>query len=422
MKRNLTIIIIIGLLGFGDTVKALWQRMAGPDTSLAVFAIANLGANLFAATSPSGKFHSGATGMYRSNDFGASWTRIVTGLPAHQGFYHLTTRAGLDLLADEYDSIFRSSDNGDHWAPANHGIVSNIITGITSIGSAVLAACASSSHYEGGWIFRSTDRGVSWTQVYGPGNCPMVLTTIGSSVFAGTSYGHSTGFFRSIDSGVTWTEKMRVPNPEFSATAFGQRGSEIFFGSDNRFASPHDSVVYTSDDDGYYWSPAVLGLPSKTSVNAFATWGREIFAGTTHGVFQYRAGTRTWIPVSVGLRDSDISSLVILGDYLFAGTSSDGVYRRPLSEMPGMNEVSTHAAANNSVRIFPNPTTGLVTLDCSAKITQLQVSNLLGQSVIEQSNPGTSNFTIDISKLSAGTYFAKLTMPGALVVKKIVRE
>ena len=58
--------------------------------------------------------------------------------------------------------------------------------------------------------------------------------------------------------------------------------------------------------------------------------------------------------------------------------------------------------------IYPNPTANILNLDAATPISNVEIVNVLGQVLIfESSNSTISN--IDISTLSIGTYFIKVT-------------
>jgi len=48
--------------------------------------------------------------------------------------------------------------------------------------------------------------------------------------------------------------------------------------------------------------------------------------------------------------------------------------------------------------------------------------NVLGETVNEFANPGATDFTIDLSKLPPGTYFARFSGEGEVVTRKIIKE
>ena len=70
---------------------------------------------------------------------------------------------------------------------------------------------------------------------------------------------------------------------------------------------------------------------------------------------------------------------------------------------------------------FPNPTNGLVSLRAQNTIQNVSVVNMLGQEVMRTTPNSTSN-DLDITALSAGTYFVKVTIENVSKTIKIIRN
>ena len=90
---------------------------------------------------------------------------------------------------------------------------------------------------------------------------------------------------------------------------------------------------------------------------------------------------------------------------------------------PPVNVVETHC--NASLRVYPNPTTGQLTIECRDVINHVstvEIYNVVGQNVGAGFNPAPTNakngITIDISHLSAGMYFLKIGNNTARFVKE----
>ena len=62
--------------------------------------------------------------LFRTHDFGRTWTKIVTGIPAND-YTHVVredpTRRGL-LYAGTQHGFYVSLDDGDHWQPLKNGL------------------------------------------------------------------------------------------------------------------------------------------------------------------------------------------------------------------------------------------------------------------------------------------------------------
>ena len=72
-------------------------------------------------------------------------------------------------------------------------------------------------------------------------------------------------------------------------------------------------------------------------------------------------------------------------------------------------------------KLFPNPTSGEVTIDCDKVINQIDIMNYMGQ-VVYSSDVNATTIKTDISQLSAGTYFVRIkTEVGTQTNKLIVK-
>ena len=84
-----------------------------------------------------------------------------------------------------------------------------------------------------------------------------------------------------------------------------------------------------------------------------------------------------------------------------------------VSETPnGIKEVS------NSFAIHPNPAKEMITLTGVKNINTIEVLNFLGQVVISQFNTN----TVDVSQLTNGVYFVRMTSDSGISVKKFVKQ
>jgi hypothetical protein len=73
---------------------------------------------------------------------------------------------------------------------------------------------------------------------------------------------------------------------------------------------------------------------------------------------------------------------------------------------------------SNNLHIYPNPTTGDLFISSNIKINNISVYNIIGKEVI--SDAKTNNNLLDISQLSNGVYFIKISVNNTTVTKKIV--
>jgi len=110
-------------------------------------------------------------------------------------------------------------------------------------------------------------------------------------------------------------------------------------------------------------------------------------------------------------------------DSLYAYADNfDVIYKTTTGGVGSFDGVS--AQASNSGPITVEGFGGLFNVhDASLSTHKVIVFNLLGERVLEVANPRASEFTLDLSMLPAGIYFARFEMAGGAVeMRKIVVE
>ncbi|MBI2571152.1 MAG: hypothetical protein HYV63_29450 [Candidatus Schekmanbacteria bacterium] len=223
---------------------------------------------------------------YRSTDNGQSWTFLAT---RNSTFVSPTGQ----LFIAAYDTIATSADGGTTWVPvattpAPCGEFDRSGTGTLH------AAC--------GDIFRSTDSGITWQDVYQDPSSYYSFREIvadpstGSVALAQTS----TTMFRSKDDGLTWNEV--IGGAVLRDVTFFRDGHTVV-------ASRYAEGVYQSSDAGMTWSLVVAALaPSDlyrhpNTDELFALIGGSIHASGDQG--------RSWHPYPSGPPTTDVISLGI---------------------------------------------------------------------------------------------------------------
>ncbi|HUI65029.1 MAG TPA: T9SS type A sorting domain-containing protein, partial [Bacteroidota bacterium] len=150
------------------------------------------------------------------------------------------------------------------------------------------------------------------------------IAVSGNNLVASTSYG---GIFLSTDSGTSWTGGDTGLVDQFGQTpgvsAFAVSGSSLFAGT-------YVSGVFLSTNDGTSWTAVNSGL-TDSHVTTLVLSGTSLFAGTGSGVFRSTDRGANWTVVSSGLPKTDFNSevlaLAVSGTNLFAGTRGYGIFR-----------------------------------------------------------------------------------------------
>jgi photosystem II stability/assembly factor-like uncharacterized protein len=305
-------------------------------------------------------------GIFRTANNGTSWQPVnngfSTGIFEYQFKVGGFARLGNKLFATINDTIFVTTDLGEHWTISNSGInggTDRIVAAGNTLYVAVLAATWS--------VYKSINSGVTWLAT-GPGlpgsEAPFELVAIGTEVYAGLGYYGSV--YRTINSGASW-QPSNIGLPNLDIKSLFVSGNDIFS------ASLSNPGVHKSTDGGYTWVPSGKGLPGdfkiakaftknsnylfvgmefygvyrsadnganwQAAANGLTTYGvfinclatnvKYVFAGTYDGVFRSKDNGNNWKPASPIASNArpEITAIIVLNGYVFAATPVNGIFR-----------------------------------------------------------------------------------------------
>lgn len=231
--------------------------------------------------------------IYASSDNGITWSNEGMSWPENDSDHaeDINCFCVLDgnMFAGTYHGVFVSTDEGSTWHADNAGLPiiytghPPTITDIVVVGGNLFASSG------GPGIYRSTNAGVTWTQVDSIGGSFHCLATIGSEVFA---------------------------------SAFNDEGKTLTGG------------VFVSRDSGKSWQRADADLPDH-GIGSICASGSSLFVGAETAIFYSADLGTTWAKISNAVPFSGATSTVWSDEtYLFTN-SGGGVWRFPLFLLPG---------------------------------------------------------------------------------------
>lgn len=144
------------------------------------------------------------------------------------------------------------------------------------------------------------------------------LTSAGNDLVYAGSFG--LGLFRSEDRGATWTKSGQGVTDPFILTLTTGKDGAIYAGT-------FRGGVFRSRDRGKSWQAINSGL-KRQEIKALLAVGDAVYAGTSDGVYRLNAANDRWSVVTTGLDDILVHALALSSDgTLFAGTSGKGILR-----------------------------------------------------------------------------------------------
>ncbi|MEO6902643.1 MAG: T9SS type A sorting domain-containing protein [Bacteroidia bacterium] len=121
-------------------------------------------------------------------------------------------------------------------------------------------------------------------------------------------------------------------------------------------------------------------------------------------------------------KTEDISSLVE-GKYTVTVTDKYcGIAKLTIDVSVGSTGIEE--VANQIAAIYPNPTTGQLTVTTNALLNKatIQVTNGLGETVVEKKQYSGNSLMLDISAIKPGVYFIQINNEGNISRKKILKN
>jgi photosystem II stability/assembly factor-like uncharacterized protein len=154
-----------------------------------------------------------------------------------------------------------------------------------------------------------------WIKTSAPYNVYYCFAVSEANLFTGTNYG---GVFLSTNRGTSWIA-INSGLTSLHVYSLAVSDTNIFAGTGDFIVSGHG--VFLSTNNGTIWNMVNSGLPTNDWIKAFATSGKELFAGTSdRGVFLSTNNGTSWNAVNTGLSYLEIMGLGVFDTNLFAGT------------------------------------------------------------------------------------------------------
>lgn len=237
-------------------------------------------------------------GVFKSTNAGATWDPANNGLPL-SGSNIFAQSIGYDgawLYCGTESGIYRSNDGGANWTIANTGAPaatsSNYPNKIYHVpGSTTALAIYSAMISSGGGVYRTTDGGASWFSGNGGLSTNMIVyqvAMINSVLYAATS----TGIMVSTNLAVNWSPLHANSNFQ----TFGIQGNG------NRLVVVSTFGFRYSEDGGASWTNAP-GVTAPTKGELIRYDGKFwSFAGsTTSSVYRSIDNGTSWTAYTTGL-------------------------------------------------------------------------------------------------------------------------
>lgn len=305
-------LILFSIFFLYNVAFSQWQECNNGLTNQSVYSLGVLNGKIFVGTD---------VGIFVSSDGGSNWTACNNGITTPKRTTSIKV-FGNKIFAGVNGNLYLSEDNGSTWVNKSNGLSVDdreIYLDITQ-NKMFLGKYAVGMYY-------SEDFGNTWIAKNNnlTKNSIFAVAIQGNNVFCGTN---SSGIFLLEESLGYWTNVLT----NSSILTFLCMDYGIFAGS-------YGGGVYFSSNGGKKWFAKNEGIPWNTKVYSYLSEGNYIFTGSEKGVYVSDDKGDFWkrmsdgIPTKANYMDNNVQALAVVGDNIFAGTFSGGVYKAKLTDV-----------------------------------------------------------------------------------------
>ena len=352
-------------------------------------------------------------GVYRSQNNGHTWVQTSLNNVTVLSLY---ANGSLILAGSRYNGLYRSTDYGTTWNITS--LKWKDVHAIVFIDDTLYAGV----DHTGG-LFKSTNSGQNWIQLGNLGSDIKAIVKKDNIIIAGTD---GSGIYYTTNYGENWQQ----------TSLQGKNISSVLKSGDNYFAGTYifenPAGGWHSTNTGLNWN---LTSQNTKPVNSIISYNENIFIGASHnssitgGFLVSSDNGLSWTEKNQGFSSiPSIYSLLITNNYIFAGTNGQSVWKRPLSQVIDVKNISSEIPTDFSLeQNYPNPFNSITNVKfqiINSGIVKIKVYDLLGKEVKtivnEYMQPGTYNVSFDAEGLSSGVYFYRMEASNFTSTKKCV--
>ena len=311
---------------FGDTWTNIYEPpQSSPGLSFPITSFDFFDGELYVGVSNNG--------IFKSQDNGTTWLSLSNAM-SDKSIYAIHKETDKVFIGDIYGGIYYSPDNGQTWYERSLGIESIQVSDIDMLGTEVFIAGGES-------IYKTNDDGITWSEISIPdlGQGTYSLTVNNNHIYVGALG----GVFVSSD-GINFT---RCPiNVSASIDNVGVSGDSVY-------AATTEGKYFISTDNGVSWS-----AHQNTEVISFARRlifkEDEILMSTTFdGLYKSIDGGLNWHLSCEGINETLISTISSNNSHLLVGTEGNGLYIKPFDHQTwksiDIGQNSNHVTSSLSI-------------------------------------------------------------------------
>jgi photosystem II stability/assembly factor-like uncharacterized protein len=361
----------------------------------------------------------------KSVDGGDTWTYNTIDLgPSTDGLGITSISAVSDQIAwisaapdaSGLGGVWKTTDGGLTWIQQTTALFSNPSESYTSFvrfwdaSNGVAGGDTESGSFE---IYTTTDGGTNWSRVIGA-NIPDslvgetgfvgVISVIGNTFWFATSAGR---IFKSTDKGLSWTV-TQTPSLDFNL------GLDRFTFSDANNGLLMDyydtTALYKTTDGGANWISFTTSGFFNTNIAYIPGTSTVISAAAANplGSSYSLDNGSTWTPIDTGVFHGELAFLN--DNFGFSAGVNANATTGGISKFTGIPLKTPSFDLKKQFSAYPNPTNGILQINSGTSlIKEATVFDLLGKQVYKSNFSALNSADLDLNSLQTGNYVLKLT-------------
>ncbi|CAN5597552.1 hypothetical protein BH10BAC5_BH10BAC5_21300 [soil metagenome] len=362
-------------------------------------------------------------------------------------------------------TILRTTNAGNNWTVIPGAGITSFLSLYTIFGISSTTALVSGSTGTATFVYRTSDSGVSWTQVFTQTNGfinAIRMRDVNNGFMMGDPVNGNWSLWRTSNGGLTWTPAealSALSNTYGTNNCLSMIGTNIWFGTTNH------TLIYHSTNNGTNWSGQ--NSPNISDIRGIAFNNLNTGVAGTNGLVKTTNSGVNWLPVTgpniLAITGDMNNSFWAVGSGIINKSTDNGntwsvdhtltgsayraiTYSRSGTASASIWAVGTHGSIsyfgqisgitpiNNTVvteyklaQNFPNPFNPETKINFAiphSGFTALKVYTIDGKEVATLVNENLSqgNYSITFSNnyLSSGIYFYTLTSGNYSETKKMI--
>ena len=139
----------------------------------------------------------------------------------------------------------------------------------------------------------------------------------------------------------------------------------------------------------------------------------------TNGFVSYQWYDGFGIPISGAT--SEIFNPTSMGEYYVVVTDANGCSESSYTIYYNINGLNNQ---EQIIKIYPNPTSGLITVDLTSDIKNITVLDIIGNQLLQVENKSnqSSPIRLDLSSFAQGTYFIQIEQNNQILNYQIILQ